>query len=91
LGGEEPLSSALRALLQLRATSLPDCQKLIADMLDKRDQWGRVLPLGQAKLDWPEVRDRLEAPLRRDTSAGHGKSTVTVRAILSWRRSWWKS
>ncbi len=41
LGGEEPLSSALAALLQLRGTSLPDCQKLIAEMLDKRDQWGR--------------------------------------------------
>ena len=38
LGGEEPLSSALTALLQLRGTSLPDCQKLIAEMLDKRDQ-----------------------------------------------------
>jgi ATP-dependent helicase/nuclease subunit A len=65
LGSEEPLSSALDALLQLRATSLPDCQKLIAEMLDKRDQWGRVLPLGQAMLDWPAVRGALEAPLRR--------------------------
>ena len=65
LGSEEPLSSALGALLQLRGTSLPDCQKLIAEMLDKRDQWGRVLPLGQATLDWPVVRARLEAPLRR--------------------------
>jgi ATP-dependent helicase/nuclease subunit A len=65
LGGEEPLSSALGALLQLRATSLPDCQKLIAEMLDKRDQWGRVLPLGQATLDWPAVRTALEAPFRR--------------------------
>ena len=61
LGSEEPLSSALEALLQLRATSLPDCQKLIAEMLDKRDQWGRVLALG----DWPAVRVALEAPLRR--------------------------
>jgi len=65
LGSEEPLSSALGALLQLRGTSLPDCQKLIAEMLDKRDQWGRVLPLGQATLDWPVVRGALEAPLRR--------------------------
>ncbi len=61
LGGEEPLSSALRALLQLRGTSLPDCQKLIAEMLDKRDQWGRVMRLS----DWPSVRAALEAPLRR--------------------------
>ncbi len=65
LGSEEALSSALTALLQLRATSLPDCQKLIAEMLDKRDQWGRVLPLGQATLDWSLVRTKLEAPLRR--------------------------
>jgi ATP-dependent helicase/nuclease subunit A len=65
LGGEEPLSSALGALLQLRGTSLPDCQKLIAEMLHKRDQWGRVLPLGQATVDWPAVRTILEAPLRR--------------------------
>ncbi len=66
LGGEEPLSSALDALLQLRATSLPDCQKLIAEMLDKRDQWGRVLPLAaQETLDWSKVRSKLEEPLRR--------------------------
>ena len=61
LGSKEPLSSALGALLQLRATSLPDCQKLIAEMLDKRDQWGRLLVLG----DWSQVREKLEAPLRR--------------------------
>jgi ATP-dependent helicase/nuclease subunit A len=62
LGGEEPLSSALAALLQLRGTSLPDCQKLIAEMLDKRDQWGRVLSLSQ---NWPAARAFLEEPLRR--------------------------
>lgn len=63
--GEEPaLSSALRALLQLRATSLSDCENLIAGMLDKRDQWGRVLPLGDAQFDWEEVRSLLQQPLR---------------------------
>jgi ATP-dependent helicase/nuclease subunit A len=63
--GEEPeLSSALRALLQLRATSLSDCENLIAGMLDKRDQWGRVLPLGDARFDWEEVRSHLQQPLR---------------------------
>ncbi len=66
LGSEEPLSGALDALLQLRATSLPDCQKLIAEMLDKRDQWGRYLPLAaQEALDWSKVRSKLEEPLRR--------------------------
>jgi ATP-dependent helicase/nuclease subunit A len=65
LGGDPELSSALRALLQVRATSLPDCQRLIADMLDKRDQWGPALLLGPA-VDWLMVRDRLEEPLRRE-------------------------
>jgi ATP-dependent helicase/nuclease subunit A len=74
LGGEEPLSSALGALLQLRGTSLPDCQKLIAEMLDKRDQWGRVLPLGQSTLDWPAVRALLEAPLRRTNEQAFQKA-----------------
>jgi ATP-dependent exoDNAse (exonuclease V) beta subunit len=64
LGGDPVLSDALRALLQLRGTSLGDCEKLIADMLDKRDQWGRALPLGQLD-DWSRVCDALEAPLRR--------------------------
>ena len=75
LGGEEPLSSALRALLQLRGTSLPDCQKLIAEMLDKRDQWGRVLLLS----DWPSVRTVLEAPLRRR----HAEAMQTAQSLLS--------
>ncbi len=65
LGNEPALSSALSALLELRSTSLSACQKLIAGMLDKRDQWGRVLPLGQTVFDWQEVRDRLEQPLQR--------------------------
>ena len=93
LGSEEPLSSALDALLQLRATSLPDCQKLIAEMLDKRDQWGRVLPLGQATLDWSLVREKLEAPLRRTHTeaiqkaqslfASHPELAAELVAVLS--------
>ena len=75
LGGEEPLSSALRALLQLRGTSLPDCQKLIAEMLDKRDQWGRVLPLS----DWQAVRAVLEAPLRR----AHEEALQKARSLFA--------
>ncbi len=59
LGAKEPLNTALRALLQLRGTNLRDCQNLIAEMLDKRDQWGDLLPL-----DWPAIRTALEAPLR---------------------------
>jgi ATP-dependent helicase/nuclease subunit A len=79
LGSEEPISSALTALLQLRSTSLPDCQKLIAEMLDKRDQWGRVLPLGQTTFDWPVVRAFLEAPLRRT----HDEAIQKAQALFA--------
>ncbi len=35
-------------------------------MLDKRDQWGRLLPIvGPDRFEWSHVRARLEAPLRR--------------------------
>ncbi len=66
LGGDPEISAALRALLQLRSTRLLDCQNLIADMLDKRDQWGRVLPLSRTEVDWPAIRAALEAPLLRE-------------------------
>ncbi len=64
LGKDAEVSQALRALLQLRGTSLSDCETLIAGMLDKRDQWARVLPFGHDAIDWAEVRRRLDAPLR---------------------------
>jgi ATP-dependent exoDNAse (exonuclease V) beta subunit len=66
LGGDPEISDALRALLQLRSTRLLDCQNLIADMLDKRDQWGRVLPLTRAEIDWPGIRAALEKPLGQE-------------------------
>ena len=64
LGDGGDISEALRSLLQLRAASLPGCQTLIAGMLDKRDQWARVLPL-ELPVDWPKVRQILERPLLR--------------------------
>ena len=76
LGGEAHLSTALRALLQLRATKLTDCQNLIADMLGKRDQWGR-LPLG-SEIDWALVRATLEAPLQRE----HRRVLAKARALF---------
>ena len=87
LGSEEPISSALTALLQLRSTSLPDCQKLIAEMLDKRDQWGRVLPLGQSTFDWPAVRAFLEAPLRRTHDEAIQKAQTLFAAYPGLARS----
>ena len=69
--------------LQLRATSLPDCQKLIAEMLDKRDQWGRVLPLGQETLDWSQVRANLKSRCAARTTRLSKKHSHCSHAILS--------
>ncbi len=77
LGGEAHLSTALRALLQLRATKLTDCQNLIADMLGKRDQWGRLLPFG-SEINWAWVRAALEAPLQRE----HQRVLAKARSLF---------
>ncbi len=84
LGDEPALSDALRSLLQLRSASLFDCEALIADMLDKRDQWGRVLPFGQADVPWQEVRNKLEEPLRRlhEETVEHAQSLFAGHAEL---------
>ena len=91
LGSEEPLSSALGALLQLRGTSLPDCQKLIAEMLDKRDQWGRLLPLGQAALDWPVVRAASKRRCAEHTSRPSKRRNHCSPAIAASHGNWWQS
>ena len=66
LGGDkQDLSDALSALLQLRSTSLWDCQQLLAGMLSHRNQWGPVLALAQGE-DWLRLRGELEATLLRE-------------------------
>ena len=46
LGGKDAaLNNALMHLLAMRDNNLPDCQKLIAEMLAQRDQWIRAFPL----------------------------------------------
>ena len=46
LGGKDAaLNNALMHLLAMRDNNLPDCQKLIAEMLAQRDQWVRAFPL----------------------------------------------
>ena len=61
------LQNALMHLLQLRDNSLPDSQRLIADMLAHRDQWLHAFPLARdlTKDDWDTIRMRLEAPFRQ--------------------------
>ncbi len=63
-GANHDLSAAIRALLELRETSLGDCEQLIAGILAQRDQWGFLLSLG-AEADWSRARNLLEAPFKR--------------------------
>jgi ATP-dependent helicase/nuclease subunit A len=53
LGGDDPaLNEALRTVLLHRDGNLADCERLIAEMLEVRDQWGElVFPLGLRELD----------------------------------------
>jgi len=51
LGGDDPaLTSALETLLLHRDGDLGNCEKLIADMLNWRDQWGNLVPLSNEQL-----------------------------------------
>jgi ATP-dependent helicase/nuclease subunit A len=62
LGGERPeLSTAIRALLELRDTSLGDCEQLVAGMLERRDQWGPMLTMVRES-SWEKLRSKMEEP-----------------------------
>ena len=68
LGGRHgALHVSLMHLLQLRDNNLSDAQRLIAEMLARRDQWVHSFPLtGElTEEDWDEIRIRLEAPFRQ--------------------------
>ncbi len=62
----DEIHSALMHLLALRDNNLPDAQRLIAEMLAKRDQWLHVFPLSNeiSEEEWAEVKRKLEAPFR---------------------------
>ena len=52
LGGEdEALNIALQEVLLHRDGNLADCERLLAEMLDRRDQWGELIPLRESELD----------------------------------------
>jgi ATP-dependent helicase/nuclease subunit A len=64
-GGDAELNSALEALLLLRDSNLANCEALLAEMLASRDQWAQAFPLF-GRIEWAEVRARLEAPMKRE-------------------------
>lgn len=69
LGGNDAvLNKALTHLLQRRDNDLQDCERLLAGMLEQRDQWLRAFPLTREmdEDDWDVVRSRLEAPFRAE-------------------------
>ncbi len=61
LGGDDPqLDEALRSILLHRDGNLADCERLIAEMLGWRDQWGNLIPLAAGEL----TEDYLETVTR---------------------------
>jgi ATP-dependent exoDNAse (exonuclease V) beta subunit len=72
-GSDAQLSDALSTILLHRDGSLADCERLIAQMLHTREQWGELIPLDRplddAFLD-TEVRARLERSLEAIVCAG---------------------
>ncbi len=66
-GAAAPLQDALTTLLLHRDGNLADCEALLADMLQWRDQWGRLVPLDEdlsdTRLD-REIKPKLERALQ---------------------------
>ncbi len=50
-GEDEALNSAVRTVLEHRDGDLPFCEKVLAEMLGTREQWGRLVPLAADELD----------------------------------------
>ncbi len=64
---EPELAAAIAEVLQLRDTSLADCEALIASMLTSREQWLLLVPgIAQSSPAWGELRAELEGPFRRE-------------------------
>ena len=75
-GGDTVLDEALQTMLLHRDGSLAECERLIAEMLTARDQWGELVPLGRDELTEErlegEVRPRLNRALELAVCQGLG-------------------
>jgi ATP-dependent helicase/nuclease subunit A len=73
-GGDAGLHGALRTVLLHRDGSVADVETLLAEMLQTREQWGELVPLGPGELDEAtldrEVRLKLERSLEGVVCAG---------------------
>lgn len=54
-GDDEALNRAVRTVLEHRDGDLPFCEKVLAEMLGSREQWGRLVPLTEGELDEIEL------------------------------------
>jgi len=87
LGGTDAgLNDALRTVLLHRDGNLGDCERLLAEMLALRDQWGELVPLGRQVLDDDlldnTVLPRLERALGDAVCAGLTELAQTVPADI---------
>ncbi|HZY61033.1 MAG TPA: UvrD-helicase domain-containing protein [Edaphobacter sp.] len=83
LGGDDAaLSDALRTVLLHRDGNLADCENLLAQMLELRGQWGKLVPLRGHELDDDyldqTVLPRLERALEQAICAGLKQLSANV-------------
>lgn len=64
-GSDAALDSSLRTLVLHRDGNLEDCEKLIAEMLKCRDQWGSLVPLSAESLTEESLEQELRPRLER--------------------------
>lgn len=83
LGGPDPaLHEALRTVLLHRDAQIPDVVRLLADMLEQREQWGELVPLDEPSLTEEHldglVRGRLERTLERVICQGLAQAAARL-------------
>ena len=80
------LDRALRLVLLHRDGNLAECEKLLAEMLEHRDQWGDLVPFGRQRLDDASldahVLPRLELALERAICTALTRLAKTIPADI---------
>ena len=76
-GGDSRLHEAVAALLLLRDNNLADCERLLAQMLARRDQWAHAFAF-HGETDWERVRRELEEPFQREISRGVARAHAAL-------------
>lgn len=83
---DSELDRALRLVLLHRDGNLPECEKLLAGMLEHREQWGELVPLGRQQLDdaWLDanILPRLNAALDQAICAALTQLAKTIPATI---------